>query len=96
MWLVGGQKSCAHTGFGGKTRNKNHSEDLGVDGRIKLKWISIKSVRRAWTALVCFIIHAHSIIRWKFLTSSRTVNFSRMTLLYGVREFSHNLEWIGM
>jgi hypothetical protein len=30
-------------------RNRNHFEDLDVEGRITLKWILKKSVWRAWT-----------------------------------------------
>jgi hypothetical protein len=35
----GRQESCIH-GFGGeRTDGTNHLEDLGVDGKIMLKWI---------------------------------------------------------
>jgi hypothetical protein len=34
----------------GKPEGKNHSEDLGVDGRIILEWILGKLGGRIWTA----------------------------------------------
>jgi len=41
-----------HTGFlKGDLRVRDHLEDLGVDGRIILKWIFDKWVREAWTGL---------------------------------------------
>jgi hypothetical protein len=36
--MYGGQERCIQ-GFGGETRGKETIEDLGVDGRIILKWI---------------------------------------------------------
>jgi hypothetical protein len=34
------------------TRERGHSEDIGIDGRIILKFISKKSVVRAWTGFM--------------------------------------------
>ena len=36
----------------GNRREKDHLEDLGVDGRIISKWISRKIVGRAWSGLI--------------------------------------------
>ena len=36
----------------GKLEERNHLENLGIDGRIILKWIFKLGVRRAWTGLV--------------------------------------------
>jgi hypothetical protein len=33
-------------------RGRHHSEDLGVDGRIKLKWILGKRAWRVWIRLI--------------------------------------------
>jgi hypothetical protein len=42
-----------HTGFWwGDVRQRDHLEDLSVDGRIILKWNFKKWFGRAWTALV--------------------------------------------
>jgi hypothetical protein len=32
------QERCRH-GFGGETRERNHLEHVGIDGRIILKWV---------------------------------------------------------
>jgi hypothetical protein len=36
----------------GKSERKNHSEDLGVDGRIILEWILQKQSGKVWTGLI--------------------------------------------
>jgi hypothetical protein len=42
-----------HTGFWwGDLRTGDHLEDLGLDGRIILKWIFGKWVGEAWTGLL--------------------------------------------
>jgi hypothetical protein len=35
-----------------KAEERDHLEDLGVGGRIILKWISNRSVGRAWSGLI--------------------------------------------
>jgi hypothetical protein len=46
-----------HTGFWwGDLREKDHLQDLGVDGRLILKWTFKKWYREAWTGLIWFKI----------------------------------------
>jgi hypothetical protein len=46
-----GKRKGAYWALLGKPERKNHLEDLGVDGRIMLKWILKKSVGGSWTGL---------------------------------------------
>jgi len=39
-------------GWGGNLRERNHLEDLGVDGRIILKYIFKKCYGEAWTGFI--------------------------------------------
>ena len=42
-----------HTGFWwGNLKERNHSENLGVDGRIILKWVFKTWDGEAWTRLI--------------------------------------------
>jgi len=55
MWHVWGWRG-AYRILVGRPEGKNHFEDLGVDGRIILKWISKKWDGEAWTGLIWFRI----------------------------------------
>jgi hypothetical protein len=36
----------------GSVKGRDHSEDLGIDGRIILKWIARKKSGSVWTGLI--------------------------------------------
>ena len=53
VWHVGeGDETCIQV-LVGKPEGKNIVEDLGMDGRIILKWILNNSLGSAWTELIC-------------------------------------------
>jgi hypothetical protein len=65
MWQVW-KTGEVHTGFWwGDLRERNHFEDLGVDGRIILKWIFKK-----WDGGMGWIDLAHYRDRWRALVNA--------------------------
>jgi hypothetical protein len=52
MQRVWGEEKCEGGLGGGDLREKDHLEDLGIDGRIILSWIFKKLCREAWTGLI--------------------------------------------
>jgi hypothetical protein len=52
MWHVWGAREMRIGFWWGDRRERNHFEDLGVDGRIVLKWIFKKWEGEAWTGLL--------------------------------------------
>ena len=47
-----GDSRDAHRVLDGRPEGKSHLEDLGVVGRILLKWIFKKWIGEAWTVLI--------------------------------------------
>jgi hypothetical protein len=46
-----------HTGiWWGDLKERSHFEDLGVDGRVILKWIISESIGRTWNGLIWLVI----------------------------------------
>ena len=45
-------RGVAHTVLVGRPKGKNHMEDLGIDGRIILRWILKKWDVEAWAGLI--------------------------------------------
>jgi hypothetical protein len=49
----------------GKTEGKNNLEDLGLRGRIMLKFILKESDGRTWTGIICLRIGKNGGLLWK-------------------------------
>jgi hypothetical protein len=65
MWYVR-ETGYVHTGFWrGDLRDRGHLEDLGVDGRIILKWFLKK-----WDGGMNCIDLAQDMIRWRALVNA--------------------------
>ena len=47
-----GDNRDAYRGLAGNIRERDHLEDLGVDGKMILKWIFNNLDEKAWTGLV--------------------------------------------
>ena len=52
MWQIWGAGEVRIGFWWGDLRERNHFEDLGVDGSIVLKWILKKWDGEAWTGLI--------------------------------------------
>jgi hypothetical protein len=52
MWQAWETEEMRRGFWWGDLEERNHLENLGIDGRIILKWIFKRGVRRAWTGLV--------------------------------------------
>jgi hypothetical protein len=50
-----GERRGTYRSFVGRPEGRNHFQDLGVDGRIILKWI-FKKWNEAWTEFICLRI----------------------------------------
>ena len=51
-----GQERCIRGFWWGDPRERDHSKDLDVDGRIMLKWLLKKWDEESWTGLFWFMI----------------------------------------
>jgi hypothetical protein len=54
--IYGKQERCIQGFCGGDLRERDHFEDLDVDGRTILKWILKKLHGGAWNGLICLKI----------------------------------------
>jgi len=78
-------------------KERDHAEELGVDGRVILEWIFWEQGRKWWNGCIWLRIGGEvlRIRTWTFgfhkrrgnvLNSPVTTGFSRKTLLHGVSE----------
>jgi len=49
---MGKEEWCIEDFLGGTVRERDHSEELGVDGKLILRWIFRKCYGVAWTGLI--------------------------------------------
>jgi len=54
--LHGRDQKCIRNFWSENLKGRDHSEDLGVDGRITLEWALGKQGGKLWTACICFRI----------------------------------------
>ena len=79
-----GDRSCAYTVVVRRLDEKDHLEDLGVDGRIILKRSDVAQDKVTWRTLMRAIISLRAPYNaGNLLNSFGTNSLSRMTLLYG-------------
>jgi hypothetical protein len=88
-----GRDKCTQN-FGGKRERRGQSDDLGVDEKIILEWISGKYGGNLWTEFICLRtgksgVFFNTVMNfgvpekiWNFLASLVTVSFSRRTVLH--------------
>jgi len=70
MWHVWGTVEMHSGTWWGDLRERNHLEDIDVDGRIILKWIAKEWDADAWTGLTCVIPglrHIRTTLFWNVL-----------------------------
>jgi hypothetical protein len=92
-----------HTGFWwGNLKERGHVEDVGIDGRVILKWIlrkwdagmdlsCVAQARNRWPAVVKAVMNLWIAQNAENIVSScRTTSFSRRSLLHGVNSWCHH------
>jgi len=51
--VYGGENECIHTGvWWGRVKERDHVQDLDINGRIALTWILRKEDERLWTGFI--------------------------------------------